>query len=216
MTDVSSEIDATTRQVAARTAETGDAGEARAVILARTYPTDLHDMWDACTNPERLPRWFLPVSGDLRPGGRFQLKGNAGGTIERCDPPTAFRATWEFGGATSWIELRLTATGEDATRLELTHIARVDDETWARFGPGAVGIGWELGLHGLGRHLASGAQLDSAAAQAWAASEEGRQFITASSEHWGEAAEAAGIDRSTARGWAARTTAFYTGAPQPD
>jgi uncharacterized protein YndB with AHSA1/START domain len=212
MTDVSSEIDATARQVGTRTV---DQGEARAVILTRTYPTDLQDMWDACTNPERIPRWFLPVSGDLKPGGRFQLTGNAGGTIERCDPPHAFRATWEFGGAISWIELRLTAVDDEATRLELTHIARVDDETWARFGPGAVGVGWELGLQGLGRHLASGAQLDPAAGQAWATSDEGRGFITASSEHWSEAAVAAGTDPATARDWRARTAAFYTGAPQP-
>ena len=71
MTDTSSELDASTRHVAARTVE---AGEAHAAIIERTYPTDLHDMWDACTNPERLPRWFLPVSGDLRPGGRFTSK----------------------------------------------------------------------------------------------------------------------------------------------
>ena len=33
------------------------------------------------------------------------------------------------------------------TRLELEHIAHVDDERWAEFGPGAVGIGWDLGHH---------------------------------------------------------------------
>lgn len=210
MTDVSSEIEATARRVASPTIEQG---EARAAILTRTYPTDLADMWDACTNPERIPRWFLPVSGDLHVGGRFQLEGNAGGTIERCDPPNSFRATWEFDGKVSWIELRLTAVGQDTTRLELEHIALAGDETWARFGPGAVGIGWELGLQGLGRHLVSGARLDPAAAQAWAVSEEGRRFITARSKQWGEAAVAAGTDPATAQAWEARTTAFYTGAP---
>jgi uncharacterized protein YndB with AHSA1/START domain len=214
MTDVSNQIDATAREVASRTT---DHGEARAVILTRLYPTDLDDMWDACTNPERLPRWFLPVSGDLKVGGRFQLEGNAGGTIERCDPPARLRATWEIGGAISWIELRLTAVDQSTTRLELEHIALAGDETWARFGPGAVGIGWELGLHGLGRHLTSGgAPLDPAAAQAWLTSPEGRRFITESSEQWSEVAVAAGTDPDTAHDWTARTTAFYTGAPQPD
>jgi uncharacterized protein YndB with AHSA1/START domain len=213
MVDVSREIDATARQVQARTV---DAGEGRAVVLTRTYATDLEDLWDACTNPERIPRWFLPVSGDLRVGGRFQLQGNASGAIERCEPPTGFRATWEFGGAISWIELRLTVIDADTTQLELEHLAHPDDATWARFGPGAVGIGWELGLAGLGQHLASGEQLDPAVAQAWAVSVEGRRFVSESSDRWGEAALAAGMDPATARDWAARTTAFYTGAPQPD
>ncbi len=213
MTDVSTEINATDRQVRARVFE---AGEARAAIISRAYSTDLEDLWDACTNPERIPRWFLPVSGELRVGERFALEGNASGTIERCTPPTGFRATWEFGGAISWIEVRLTAVDEDTTRLELEHLALADDDTWARFGPGAVGIGWELGLRGLGLHVAGEARLDPAAAQAWAVSEEGRRFIAESSERWSEAAMAAGTDPATARAWAARTTAFYTGAPQPD
>lgn len=213
MMDERSQVDATARRVQARAVGTA---EGRAVILTRTYATDLEDLWDACTSAERLPRWFLPVSGELRPGGRFELKGNASGTIERCQPPTGFRATWEFGGAVSWIELRLTAVDQETTRLELEHLAVADDATWERFGPGAVGIGWDLGLQGLGRHLASGETLDPAAAQEWAASEEGRRFITESSDQWRQAAEAAGTDPGTARAWGARTTAFYTGAPQPD
>jgi hypothetical protein len=100
--------------------------------------------------------------------------------------------------------------------LELEHLCLADDTTWARFGPGAVGIGWELGLSGLEWHLASGNRLDPAAAEAWSTSEEGRRFVSDSSEQWCAAAVAAGVDRTTARDWAARTTAFYTGAPPPD
>ena len=213
MMDVTTEIDATAREVHGRTLPTG---EARAAVLTRTYATDLEDLWDACTSPERIPRWFLPVSGELRVGRRFQLQGNAGGTIEWCDPPNGFRATWEFGGSISWIELRLTAIDESSTRLELEHLALADDDTWARFGPGAVGIGWELGLGGLGLHLAGEERIDPQVAQAWTASEEGHRFMTESSQRWREAAVAGGIDPETARAWAARTTAFYTGAPQPD
>ena len=104
MIDVTQQINAVRRQVGKRVLE---AGEARVVTIARIYHAELADVWDACTNAERIPRWFLPVSGELRLGGHYQLEGNAGGTIERCDPPRGFAATWEFGGDVSWIELRL-------------------------------------------------------------------------------------------------------------
>src|SRR5215207_937092 len=80
---------------------------ARVVVASRTYDTTVEDLWDALTNKERIPRWFLPVSGELRLGGRYQLQGNAGGTITRCDPPRALGLTWEFGGQTTWLDVRL-------------------------------------------------------------------------------------------------------------
>ena len=49
-------------------------------------------MWDAVTSAERIPRWFLPISGDLRLGGRYQLEGNAGGEVLECAPPARRRA----------------------------------------------------------------------------------------------------------------------------
>jgi len=142
MIDVTQQINAVRRQVGTRVLE---AGEARTVIVSQAYDAALEDVWDACTNPERIPRWFLPVTGDLRAGGRYQLQGNAGGTIERCDPPTSFSATWEFGGQVSWIEVRLTAEPGGGTRLVLEHISALDDERWAEFGPGAVGVGGTWG-----------------------------------------------------------------------
>src|SRR6185437_4008593 len=90
--DVDEQVEAVGRSV-------GETGEVRTVTIARGYAAPVEDLWDACTTPERIARWFLPVSGDLREGGRYQLEGNAGGTIERCDPPHAFAATWEFAGA---------------------------------------------------------------------------------------------------------------------
>lgn len=58
----------------------------RAVVMARSYPTNIDDLWQAITDPGRIRRWLLPVSGDLRLGGTYQLQGNAGGVIERCAP----------------------------------------------------------------------------------------------------------------------------------
>src|SRR5262249_20683854 len=83
----------------------------RIVVARRTYLTGQPDLWDALTNIERIPRWFLPISGDLRIGGRYQLEGHAGGVIERCLEPESFAVTWEFAGALSWLEVSLTPDG---------------------------------------------------------------------------------------------------------
>ena len=193
------------------------AGEARTVEVSQVYDATVDEVWDACTNAERIPRWFLPVSGDLKEGGHYKLEGNAEGTIERCDPPHGFDATWEFGGQLSWIEVRFSAEGDARTRFALTHIAHVDDGLWAQFGPGAVGIGWDLALIGLALHLGSGASVDPAEVAAWNASDEGRLFTRRSGEAWRDAHLASGIDPAdAAEAAAARTIAAYTASPDGD
>ena len=211
MIDVMHQISSVDRRIGSRTLA---AGEARAVTVSRVYDTPPEDLWDACTNPERISRWFLPISGDLRPGGRYELQGNASGTIERCEPPHSLAATWEYGGQTTWIELRLTPERDGRTLFSLEHIARVDDERWAQFGPGAVGIGWDQALIGLTLHLASAAGLvDREAVEAWQASDDGRRFIRLSSERWAQASIAAGTDEAEAHAAAARVTDAYSGEP---
>lgn len=209
MINVSQQINAVRRRVGSRTLE---AGEARTVIVSQIYQAPATDVWDACTNPDRIPRWFLPITGDLRAGGRYQLQGNAGGVIESCDPPKSFSATWEYGGEVTWIEVRVTAEPDGSTRLVLEHIAHVGGQRWAEFGPGAVGVGWDMGLLGLATHLSTGAAVNPQEVAAWMASAGGRQFMTASSERWCEADIAAGADEAGARAAADRTTAAYTGA----
>lgn len=73
--------------------------EARTVLLRRTYDAPVEDVWDACTTAERIGRWFLPVTGELRLGGRYQLQGNAGGEVLRCEPPKLLRVSWVMGEA---------------------------------------------------------------------------------------------------------------------
>lgn len=216
--DVDHEIRRTDRSLGARD---HDAGELRAVTITKVYDGTVEELWDAVTSAERIPRWFLPISGDLRLGGRYQLEGNAGGEITACDPPHAFDATWVYQAegmpdpGVSWIEVRLAAEGEGQVRLTLVHVAEVDDTMWDQFGPGAVGIGWDQGLLGLSRHLATGAAVDAAAAMAWMAGDEGKRFTTLSGEGWYAAEVAAGVDEPTARRHADATIAAYT-AWDPD
>jgi uncharacterized protein YndB with AHSA1/START domain len=179
------------------------------ITVARSFPDPVEEVWDACTTAERIQRWLMPVSGELRLGGRYQLEGNAGGVVERCDPPRSFDATWEYGGDVSWIELRLEPEG-DGTRFTLEHIAHVDDARWTEFGPGAVGVGWDSMLLGLVLHLEGDASIIPAEAMAWLASPEGVRFVTESSAAWCAAAIAAGEEPAAAEAAAKRTTAAYT------
>jgi uncharacterized protein YndB with AHSA1/START domain len=207
MIEVEEQVSAVARAVGSRVLE---AGEARTVTIAQTYRATVDELWDACTDAERIPRWFLPIEGDLRVGGRYQLEGNAGGTILTCDPPKAFTATWEYGGDVTWIEVRISPDG-DGARLELEHIAHVDDERALEFGPGAVGMGWDLGFIGLALHLGGADVVDPQEVMAWTTSADGRRFMALSSEAWYEANVAAGTDAAVARASADRCLAAYLG-----
>ena len=186
-----------------------DGEPARAVTLSRSYPTTAEDLWDAVTNPDRIPHWFTPVSGDLEPGGRYQLEGNAGGVIEACEPPSLLALTWVFGEFVSWVKAHVSGDDAGGARLTLTHTAP-HSEHWDQYGAGATGVGWEMALAGLAVHIGQPDAPKPDAAE-FASSPDGRAFIVASSEAWGEAAVAGGEDPDGARAAAGRTTAFYTG-----
>ncbi|MCH9679917.1 MAG: SRPBCC family protein [Deltaproteobacteria bacterium] len=196
-----------------------DGREARVITLTRIFDGDIDDVWDAVTNAERLPRWFMPVTGELRLGGRFQLEGNASGDITKCEPPRTLSVTWEWGGDVSWVDVGLTAITEDSTQLVLEHVSHVPPEFWDQFGPGAAGVGWDLGFVGLGEHLAGAPAIDPEVAPLWPTTEAGRRFVAHCSEGWGRASIASGTDVAAAEAAAARTVAFYTGqdvAPDSD
>jgi len=205
--DISHFLRATTRTVSTREFE----GKPLRVLTAeRSYPTDPADLWEAVTNPTRIERWFMPVSGDLRVGGNFQLEGNAGGKILACDAPHHFRVTWEFGGDVSWVEVNL-APIASGTKLTLEHSAPVTDERWMEYGPGAVGIGWELGLLGLDRHIETNEPVTREAGMLWIGSDEGKMFIRANSVLWRDASIASGTPVEEATAAAQRCSAAYTG-----
>jgi uncharacterized protein YndB with AHSA1/START domain len=209
--DVDHQINAVKRTLGTRTIDTGSA---HVITISQSYDTDQEDLWDAVTNIERIPRWFLPISGDLTAGGAYQLQGHAGGTILTCDPPKNFTATWEYGGNVSWIDVSVRSDGPDRARLVLEHITDVDDDIWREFGPGAVGMGWDSMVLGLALHLATGESVDPSFGQQWLGTEDGRRFLALSGEQWYTANVALGVDPAAARAQADRCLKAYLGKEQ--
>ena len=100
-------------------------GQPMKVLTAeRTYPALPEEVWDAITDPERIPRWIGgAVTGDLRLGGRYQIEGNAGGEILECEPPTRLALTWEYDG-TTWVDATLVSVGDGTLLHPRAHRAR--------------------------------------------------------------------------------------------
>jgi uncharacterized protein YndB with AHSA1/START domain len=181
--------------------------EMRQLTVSRTYDAPPDEVWDALTNAERIPRWLLPITGDLRVGGRFQLEGQAGGEILACAPPELLQITWEYGGGMSWVDATLSPEG-DGSRLELVHTAPVPPEMWEQFGPSAVGLGWELMLMGVAEHLADPGFTPPPPG---VVDEDHVDYMTTSSAAWGAEDAASGTDPAQAAAAAERCLAAYTG-----
>jgi uncharacterized protein YndB with AHSA1/START domain len=130
------------------------AGGARVAVFTRTYEAAVDDVWDACTNPDRLRRWYVPVTGDLRLGGTFAQPPMGTGTIVACEPPRYLKLS--LGGGADEIELRLAASGEERTVLEIQHATTLDQhEIGGRLYDAifCMGGGYYPRLAALGRHL---------------------------------------------------------------
>lgn len=184
MTDISTWLRETHREIGQRT---DAAGRTRSVVLRRRYDAEIEDVWDACTDPDRIKRWFLPVSGDLRLGGKYQLEGNAGGEILRCEAPRLLSVTWVYGEGAGDVELRLARGRDGGTDFELEHGGVPEDGAAANLL--GVGVGWDPALVALGMYVRGETIPDPSA---WEESEELQQFAVSTTRAWGAAVEAAG------------------------
>lgn len=162
-----------------------DGGQTVKVTLERRYDAELADVWNALTDPDRISRWMLPISGDLRQGGTFSLEGNASGEILTCDEPDRLVIT--FGGPTSIVDLRLSAEGKQ-TLLSFDHAVPLE-LAGGTGGALYVGPGWDGALLALGLYLDGEVADDPVAA---ANSIEGQQFCAASLDAWVTVLEASG------------------------
>jgi uncharacterized protein YndB with AHSA1/START domain len=131
------------------------AGEARVAVFTRTYGTTIEDLWDACTNPERLRRWYVPVTGELHVGGDFQQVNMGTGTILECDAPRLLKLS--LGGGADEIELRLSpGPAAGTTTLELQHATTLDSHNIGGQSYDAIfcmGGGYYPRLQALDQHL---------------------------------------------------------------
>lgn len=106
------------------------AGEARCAVFRRAYDADVRDVWSACTDPERLSRWYAPVEGDLVVGGRFTQGDFGPGSVVRCEPPNHLTvALGDADPATDEITLILKPAAAGTTLLELEHATTLDTHT---------------------------------------------------------------------------------------
>ena len=216
MVDIASQLGAVDRGI--RTTDV-DGVTSYVQTLGQTYPSPIDDVWDALTTAARIERWFVPVTGDLKLGGRYQLVGNAGGEVLACEPPAdgaaTLRLSWSMDpSSATYVTVRLAAEGDDSTRFELEHVAAAEvlpPGMWEQFGPSGTGIGWDSILLGLSLHLPHPDvfPIDPAA---WVATDEGKLFMRGSADAWSAAQVADGADPAAAKTAADATYGLYTGA----
>lgn len=132
-----------------------------AVRVEDVYDTDIDDLWEACTTPERLERWIAKVSGDLRVGGSvhavFTSTWTGPGRIDVCERPHHLLLTMEPGTPEeTQIEAWLSEEG-DRTRLVIEERGLPVQRLAFH------GSGWQAHLEDLARSLTESA----ADARAW-------------------------------------------------
>ena len=204
--DPETHLDATTRTVSLHEREGKSVAR---VALARTFDTNIQDLWDAVTDPDRISRWGTNVTGDLKLNGRYQIEGNASGTITECEIHSHIALTWEIFGDTSWVEFIFSRKSLHGSRLRLWHTSHLSPH-WDTYGPSATGVGWELALVGLALHIEFPDEPKPDEME-FVTSPQGVEFITGSSNAWGLAYVDSGTDAQKAQAAADQTTAFYTG-----
>lgn len=122
-----------------------------AVRVEEVYDTDIDDLWEACTTPERLARWLAQVDGDLRVGGTIEMTFTSTWTgparVEVCDAPHHLLLTiWPDTEEEAQIEAWLTAEGERSRLL-------VEERGLPMASLHFHGAGWQVHLEDLGRSL---------------------------------------------------------------
>lgn len=137
-----------------------------AIRVECVYDTDVDDLWQACTDPERLARWIAQVSGEFRVGGMLDATFTSTWTgpmrIDVCEAPRHLVLAQEPGtDEETVIEVWLSAEGEKSRLV-------VEERG---LGIGVLhfhAAGWQVHLEDLGRSLRTAA---AAHPSGWSSSE---------------------------------------------
>ena len=124
-----------------------------AVRVEDVFDTDIDDLWQACTQPERLARWIAEVSGDLLPGGEFGACFTSGwegtGQVELCEPSHHLVVVTRESGSSDEevIEATLNTDGQRTTLI-------IEERGLPADRLPDYGAGWQVHVEDLGAHLA--------------------------------------------------------------
>lgn len=111
------------------------------VRFERIFNHDIHTVWDAITNPDKMKYWFTDIEMEAKPGGKLTIrfrdeaKTATHGEVVTMDPPNKFVFTWE-GELAVW---ELFAEGNNKCRLVFTY-SRLNEE---------YGVNAPAGFHSL-------------------------------------------------------------------
>ncbi len=122
------------------------------VRVEDVYDTSIDDLWSAITQPERLARWLVKVTGDVSTGDDFGLQFTSSwtgfGRVDICDAPRHVRVTtWSDEDAPGVIDATLIEEA-DGTRL----IVEESGLPLAEYP--AHGAGWQAHIEDLASYLA--------------------------------------------------------------
>lgn len=97
------------------------------LVYEDVYATGIDDLWQAVTDRDRIARWMVDLTGDLRLGGTWSVVAEgdepswATGTITVCDAPRSFTTSWHAIEEEP-TELVVTLDEvEGGTRMHLVH-----------------------------------------------------------------------------------------------
>ncbi len=120
------------------------------VAFERTFNHDIHKVWEAITDPEKLKFWFTDIiMDDFKPGGKLTIldreegKNATHGEIVSIDRPNRFEYIWD-GDLAVW---ELSTTDEGKCKLILTY-GKIHPDFILK-----TPVGWHLLLDRLGGML---------------------------------------------------------------